>query len=423
MAAEQSSDKNRIDDLVVHINKMLGEPDQVETFDSDEVMVITCLFDLTMRQSSHRTIDDYLKLGEHVLNLPVNMFIVTEPHLTLKIWQYRRMVGLADRTYIHTFRLEDSPYYIYYSDIVDFYNKNLKPQGYCKEISDRMNPNYLIVGWTRFYCIELAANYNPFDSKCSVWIDFGIYYIDENKEDMYNLMVSMLSTYRKDKLSACLLGNSYVDELDDMDNYYSKVNLRIAAGMFGGPTDLMRWLSNDFKFNLDECMRLGRPTVDEMIINVTCIKYPEIFDFHYSAQHHDVLLNKLPYNSDITHSITTHMLYNMPLFVQQNRDRAFDKNMYIGRYFLLMIQRHRMEVLVYIQLAVLDELLLAGMSKLYRDRGGVQLSNICAEQMSYLLTSTTHNMIANKDLLNHYLSNLACFDIKIIELNGKLVRQ
>jgi len=251
-------------------------------FDQEEITIVTALFDLSHREPSlDRSIDEYLIRGEYLLNLPYNIYIVTESHLAPRIWNYRKMLGLLDRTYIHILELNHSPYYQFHSTIERQFATGNKPSPNSPIIDRRMKPLYLIVGWTRFYCINLALKHNPFNSNGFIWLDYGIFYLYENKSFAYDGLIKALKYYPRDKLKVLSFEHTRPNEIKDLKEYYKIVRNKTATGMFGGSNKLMTFLVNEFDKNLRECLNIGYPALDEMIMNLTVVHNRKLFDFHY----------------------------------------------------------------------------------------------------------------------------------------------
>jgi hypothetical protein len=237
-----------------------------------------------------------MELGKHFLDLPVNMFIATDPHLAVDIWKYRRAAGLADRTYIYSIRLEDSPFYHYHSVIEQAYVNGKFPHGLSINKDTAL---YVIVGWTRYWLMKQAVKLNPFDSKGVVWADYGLFHLYPGRiKPIQEQFLQILKHYPDNKIKFMVLQDTIRSEITDRVIYYSQRRCKLAAGLCGGPIHMINWLANEFEVEVEVCMQHGHPSLDEIIFSIIYANHPNAFSTYY-GYYVDILPNHIGYKSGI----------------------------------------------------------------------------------------------------------------------------
>lgn len=284
-----------------------ANPHHTEYTKSPDVTVITAIFDLSKRDPSRdRTIDDYLKLGHHLLDLNINLIVAGDEHILLKIWAYRRAKGLLDKTYLQVLNLENSPYYSYYPQIaqahvlrhkLDKTDKNsheyqklldlsqitgLKPAG-LSVVKD--SPLYTIIGWTRYHLCAKMAELNPFDSTHLAWIDFGIFHLYQNNINMIEyqkkLLIKSYNRLPTTKLKCMILRHTAPSEIIDKKSYFSQQRFKVAGGYLAGCNESMIWLGQQMELAIASMMDTGYTSLDEITLSSVIFQYQSRFDWYY----------------------------------------------------------------------------------------------------------------------------------------------
>jgi uncharacterized protein HtrL/YibB-like len=261
----------------------------MNTIPLDKLTVVTAIFDLSIRDPNRtRSIDDYMKIGRTLLDLPVNLFIVTDPHLSPIIWQHRRKLGFLDRTFIYTLKLEDSPFYRYHYEIEKLYNNGHRPIG-LDPIGD--TAYYTILGWTRYWIIQESIRLNPFESNGRMWVDFGLFHLYPNTlKKMSDKLITCIDQVPVDRIKMMILQDTSTNEIEDRSKYYSVRQCRLAAGICCGPDSLLSWMVDAFTVEVENCMQSNYPSLDEIVLNVVYTLNSSKFETYY-GDYKDILPN------------------------------------------------------------------------------------------------------------------------------------
>ena len=252
-----------------------------ERFKSDQLTLVTALFDISKNENRDnvRTTDKYLQLGKHLLELPINIVIATESHLASEIWRYRRDIGMADKTFVYTVDLENSPYYKYLNNIQELFKVGNKPDGTSQS---KDSPLYLIVTWTRYWILQQITKMNPFNSKGLVWLDYGIFHLYTNQLlATKNKIIEIMGHIPTNKIKLMLLCETSDNEIKDTKAYYSKRQCKLAGGFCSGSIDDINWLADQFEKELKLCLELGYPALDEPIMSIIYRQNPSRFMPYY----------------------------------------------------------------------------------------------------------------------------------------------
>jgi len=393
--------KDRKEDLsyiVDEIARILGVNVDPLMFNRDEITLVTMFHDPKVRKDlNFQQKRDYIALGEDLLKMPINMFIMADPHITPRIWKYRRDLNLLHRTFIYTLNFEDSPYYKYLNRVEYLYRINGHPMGYDH---NRMTASYCVIGWSRLAVIDKATKLNPFNSKGFVWADYGLLHLYKDKQYGYDNLLKSLDNFRRDRIKMLILEHTHPNELKNLKNYYSKLRYKLAAGMFGGPTELMQWLANDFEINVSKCIKTEYPALDEMILNVSCTKYPEKFDFFY-GDYHALCTNITNYKR---------AFYQVEITLRGCHDKMWYNTVKICYYMLRSIRYDQSILEIHQELKILDESIL-GLWYGFKQKNGLSIAKLLAERIVKLFE--TFPRLKVPSIIEHYNHNIGFFGLTI----------
>lgn len=267
---------NSIEELLTRVSdgvSKIVKRAPADYFEPNEVTIVTGLFDINKHlagSQQRRTVEEYLELGRDMLEMDRNLVICTEPHIAPRIWKIRKDLGLLDKTYIITLSLDDSPYNRY----LDIYKSR------CRAKSLESHPYYVIT-WTKFYALREACIRNPFESKGVWWLDFGIKHLYTDpvlRKDVskFNVrLIRTLASLRKETLTLPIINLLSPDNLADFDSYTCDHKTMLAAGIFGGPIDLMIPFIDHFDETLLKCSLLGHIVLEEQLMYTYFNEYPE----------------------------------------------------------------------------------------------------------------------------------------------------
>jgi len=365
-------------------------------FDESKLTLVTALFDLNRHEDrgKARSIDDYLNIGKHLLNLPFKMVIVTETNLAPLIWNYRMKSGLADKTYIWTLDLEQSPYYRHLPTIQSAFQSGRKPIG--TSMAD--TPHYLVMGWTRYWILKRVTQLNPFDSEGLIWWDYGIFHLSANQvSSMADTIMKVMSHSPCDKIKLMLLEETGEDEIKDRVQYYSRRRCKLAAGFCSASLTDFEWLADSFDSELINCLQFGYPALEETILSVVYSENRHRFNPYY-GDYHQIAVNNITMSSNIDiviRNINHCRIHNLAKSIIN-----------IIRYILQGVEAESISLLPIHRIKIMDELLIATWWLGYKDYSRLAALDI----VDTWPTVTSQN---RERLFAHYSSNLSFHGIDL----------
>ena len=248
----------------------------------DDVTVVSFLFDLSTRESDRpRKMAEYLTLGQNLLSLPVNLYLIADPELVPSLKRYRELKGLAEKTVIRAIPLEATSYCRYYPKVDKHFTDGRFPEGLSK-VKD--SAWYHLISWTKFWVIGQALTQNPFNSTKFVWLDFGIFHLYRNQESsIQNFLIKVFNDILSDKVRIMVIRETYPSDIADRSEYYSKYQWRIGEGFFSGDHQSMTWYCQAFERELDNCLATGRPNLEGAIMGAIYAENKGRFSVYYGC--------------------------------------------------------------------------------------------------------------------------------------------
>ena len=202
--------------------------------------IVTAFFDINReKKGDGRTIEEYKDWLKLTLKLNCNMYIVTEP----KFKEFFEEFRTRSNTVLKIINLRDLKYYVYYNDIKDI----IESQSYRSKIKDPNRvecvlPEYNIIQYSKFHCLEMAILDNIFNSEYFLWVDAGIsrFFLDVDTSILYPLAVNFLE---RTKDTLIIQKRFDIDcRLIDYNFIWGSDNL-LKGTMFGGTPYIINKLS------------------------------------------------------------------------------------------------------------------------------------------------------------------------------------
>lgn len=205
------------------------------------ITLVTCLFDINReKKGDGRSMKEYLEWFGKTLKIKCPMFIVTEEKYNGFVCELRGSLP----THVILLRVEDLEYYNYLEDMKSI----LTSASYKNRVAhpDRVEcvlPQYNIVQYSKFHCLNLAIDINHFNSEFFFWIDAGIsrFFYGTDIERPYP-DPNTLNSLNKNKF--------YIQARNDIYGYdinesfiWGAANLLIGT-MFGGSASIVKHISS-----------------------------------------------------------------------------------------------------------------------------------------------------------------------------------
>lgn len=135
--------------------------------------LVTCLFDIGREaKGDGRGIDQYLKWFSDTLKINCPMYIITEEKFSQYVKDNR---PASYQTELRIIKFSDLKYYHHIDRMKDILNSTayrVKIQ-YPERVECKI-PEYNIIQYSKFHCLEMCITDNPFDSTHFFWVDAGV---------------------------------------------------------------------------------------------------------------------------------------------------------------------------------------------------------------------------------------------------------
>lgn len=251
--------------------------------------LITAFYDLNRYENrlNWRSKNNYLKWGQFILELNMNIVFYVEKDMYHYIWQKRKEYNLLNKTYIVTKDLHKLKYYDIKNKIYNFIYDDNNDHKMINLVDGKHTENYMIILWNKFNMVEDIMKLNPFNTQIFGWIDFGVYHvlgdnIPNNIDDMFNINI--------DKIKIMLLRPTFKHEITNISSFAKENKYKVAAGLWIGNMEYMIKFIDLFYKKLNYLLSLNIAIMEEMIIPIIYVENKEIFDPYY-GNYAQILIN------------------------------------------------------------------------------------------------------------------------------------
>ena len=171
--------------------------------------------------NSNRNIEKYIDCGKKLCNININKVIFIEENIynTYFINEKYRLTTFIFTSKEHLYLYKYTDY-----DLTNF-NK------LCSDNPSKDTIEYMYVQCSKTEWIRVAIEQNPYNSDQFVWVDFGIYHIMNNDEDLFIRVISDLNNKSYENIRiGC--GTCY-----NIETIYTHIQWFFLGGIFGGHKD------------------------------------------------------------------------------------------------------------------------------------------------------------------------------------------
>jgi hypothetical protein len=350
------------------------------TFNSDDVLIVISALGLSKPD---------IEQCEWLLNLPMNMFIVAEPNSIKQIWNYRRLIGLSEHTFVHSMELKDSPYYVHRA-ILEQHNQLALP---------------MITSWSKMAAINQAIQMNIFNSKAVLYLDLNQPIPSTQHRNSYQMVKKISENVSVDRIRMLNLEQTGDIEIEDLRTHLQYPKLKLSDNLIAGPIDTMKWLIDQFNINLIRCLNIY-PIVTgkkmtlycSSILNLSYLKDEKRFDLYY-GDIGSVLGNYMGYQRGFNH-----ILHN----IRYCRDRSWKRMVGICHYLIKSMALDAKLFTPMQRIQILDELILS----IWYGYGAKHVAKIAGQEIVSLFKS--NSTFLNEQLRAHYNRNLSCVALQLL---------
>lgn len=365
--------------------------------DPKKVTLVTFYFDLISREEGRAGVSKkYLALGDHILDLDVNLFIIADPKIAVRAWRGRQKRGLLHKTFIIPIEFEDVPYYRYRPAIEKSFATGKRPTGLFPK---KDTPLYFLLGWSKFWALKQATDLNPFQSKIFAWIDYGLFHLWPNQsKPMQTMLLNNLAQLEIEKIKITTIAETHPEEASTQI-YYTIRQCKLISGYFGGGKEVIEWFCDQFDRELQRCLDSGHPNLEESIMSAIHAHNKDKF---------------ITYYGDYADLISTHIgkISNFAIIIGNMKHcrnwKMWTEMLAAYHQVVNAVESKHSTPSVFDLLAIYDETLIAGWYA-----GKLDVSRDAANRLIKLVMNnrTSHPHI-NWD---HYNNNLSFHGLKLVK--------
>lgn len=252
----------------------------------DNLTIITCLYDIRKKEGSTpqsiHTINDYLELSKHMLQVHLPMVIFTdEENITRHISKVRTGYGLLDKTVIINLPFEET---FFYKDL-NVLKERMNQYSIVNWNKEKDTPLYVLLNNNKFDFLQRAMQLNPFHTNFFLWMDMGIQHCTKATKDEWmevsKSWPSFICQYR-DRIHKLRIHTTTKPENMTWKDYFKMIYHHVAGGLFGGHKDCLYEYIQLFKQQWETILYKEKWwQLDEAVMTILTDTYPDKFRFFY----------------------------------------------------------------------------------------------------------------------------------------------
>ena len=241
-----------------------------------EPTIISMFYDIRALEGKHiernRKVESYVDFSKQfLLKLPYPLILFTDSQVVHDIiFEYRRELGLLDKTRICMREFKDTYFYKDLDRITELQTTFFIKNG---EL-EHETPRYVILNNNKFDCVDKAIELDPYRTSHYMWVDFGINHVAQSTERIHEWIHQI-----PDKIKQLCL-NPYVEN-DEPKSFFQYIYHHTAGGLFSGSAANMMNYSRLFKEKTAQIYSEGWYQIDEAVMTMVQRENPELFDLYY----------------------------------------------------------------------------------------------------------------------------------------------
>jgi hypothetical protein len=243
------------------------------------VTMVTCFFDINREENGDgRTIEHYKEWLQHTLRLNCNLYVVTEEKFR-KFFEENRPTEYS--MVIKVIDFKDLYFYKYY----DAMQTILNSEEYRKRIAypDRVEcriPEYNIIQYSKFHCLQMAIEENPYSNELFFWIDAGISRffgnVDISKPYPSENMVEKI----RENASQLIIQNRIdIHKYHFDDNLIWTANNLLYGTMFGGNKEIIHEIREKIEHVMQYMIDHKNINNEQLALAFIYSRLPQLFCF------------------------------------------------------------------------------------------------------------------------------------------------
>lgn len=261
---------------------------------TNPVTIVTAFFDIQRdKKGDGRTVEEYKSWIKHTLQLNCNLFIVTEEKFKDFFLENRNP---SYNTYIVIMEFKDLYFYKYY----DLMKQIIESDEYKKKIAyptrvECVLPEYNIIQYSKFHCLKLAIDKNPFESENFFWLDAGasrfFSNIDISRQFPSESGLQLIKQSQDKFICQC---RPDLDSYPFDNTFIWKADNLIYGGMFGGTPKIIDFVFFHLDHVFSQIMLLaGNVNNEQLALAIIFKASPGAFAICKTYMNEPILLLKL----------------------------------------------------------------------------------------------------------------------------------
>jgi len=224
---------------------------------------VTSFFDIGRKtDATMQKFDNYFAWIKQLLELPINIYFFTTPEL-------HEQFNYTPRSNLIFKLIPEAPYFDRIDKIKEAWTR------YQTGNPSKDTAEFGAITHAKFIFLCQAIAHDPFGDINYSWIDAGLLKIATDPELIPNLKYG-------DKIKLMMLGHVSREEVERPD-FVSTCQYKFAAGLFGGPKQLMRIFCLRMIAQAEYDLYIKRFGLEQEYMAIIYRKYPELFAPYYGS--------------------------------------------------------------------------------------------------------------------------------------------
>jgi len=260
---------------------------------STEVTLVTCFFDIKRHEKGDgRTIDEYKDWIRRTLQLNCNLYIITEESFHDFFIENRPN---HYNTSLKVLKLEDLYYYKYYDRIKRIIESHEYKEriAYPNRVECKL-PEYNIIQYSKFHCLQMVIDENPFDSQYFFWIDAGIsrFFLDIDISKPYP-SYDAIELLKKNEDRFFIQNRHDLNRFKIDDEFIWKADNLLIGTMFGGNRKIIEEISKLVEEQFINMMNHENTNNEQLALAMVWKERPELFHLFNNRTYHHLIMFKI----------------------------------------------------------------------------------------------------------------------------------
>jgi hypothetical protein len=258
------------------------------------VTIVTAFFDIKREENGDgRSIEQYKEWMKRTLRLNCNLFIVTEEKFKDFFIENRRH---DYNTYIKLIDFKQLHYYKYYDRMKQIIESNeYKSKIAYPNRVECLMPEYNIIQYSKFHCLQMAVEINKFNSSFFFWLDAGAsrFFMDVDIDKPFPGEHSIRFMFNNPN-RFIIQNRPDITPFKINDNFIWKADNLLYGTLFGGSIQILKIMSELLENTFNEKM-LNQNNVnnEQLALSIIWKKFPHFFYLVEALPTHHLFLFKI----------------------------------------------------------------------------------------------------------------------------------